>query len=150
MKIYDVFNKVLIGGVSFGAIYCLLGCNIEYKNNNMAASGDIIYNSIFDVKNYLLEDYDEVSNLKELDKVCVDGMDNYSQTKLNSYCNNTYAMDISGTCTIVACLGMVNYYGNVKNEGIYTDSPEEAFYNIYKKCYNKGYTTKKSGTSMSK
>lgn len=80
-------------------------------------------------------------------------VENFDQNKLNNYYNSKVSKEsdkITGTCTIVACLGMINYYAYELEEFEIPDTYEECFVKIYDAILNAGYTSKTKGTSMSK
>lgn len=66
---------------------------------------------------------------------------------LNAYYNNYKSLNgndsINGTCTIVECLGLVNFYGNERDKLLKNDTSSDA-------CLDAGTTKVSSGTSASK
>lgn len=137
-------------------IMCLC---IFIKNNNsnkMAASGDdVIRYYDENIGKYFSNKYGESVSYKENSekKFLINNVTNFSQTYLNNYYNNYYkdvSKKIDGTCSIVACLGMIYYYKNQKNEFQATDTSNKMFINIMDACLDKGYTKRSGGTSNSK
>lgn len=159
MKIKYVF----IGLLSFCIVFVVGICDLidvgHYYNGSMTAEG--IYNNRpnnkltegNNIEEYFIEKYNKTVEFNEdVDKrVCISDVENFDQNVLNDYINEQKGFKeekdkIDGTCTIVACLGIVNYYGNVLGEAEITDSTSDMFVNIWDACKKKGYTTKKSGT----
>ena len=149
-KNYIINNLLFVEVMTFVAGLFLI---ISNKNNNTAASSDdvISYNNYY-VEKYLSLSYDGINNLHEdIDnRFMIDNVKNFDQNLLNNYYNQNHTNQITGTCTIVACLGMINYYGNVKGEGKINDSYYETFTNIFTNCYDSGYTSLSDGTSKTK
>ena len=125
--------------------------------NDTAASA----NDMFDYNNqgaleYLTRIYGDgkVSNIKEKNATLNDDVQNYDQNALNDRYNSEkgYVKDsdkVTGTCAIVACLGLVSYFSTIDGFEI-SDSFYENYVAIYEACLNKGYATKQNGTSKSK
>ena len=158
MKIKYVF----IGLLSFCIVFVVGICDLidvgHYYNGSMTAEGiynNRQYNRLNEGKNiekYFIDKYNKTVEFYEIDedRVYIDNVDNFNQNDLNEYINKQKGFSekeqIDGTCTIVACLGIVNYYGYVLGEAEITDSTSDMFVKIWDECYKKGYTTKKSGT----
>lgn len=53
---------------------------------------------------------------------------------------------IDGTCTIVSCLGMINYFGNICGEFSLDSDYNDVFVKIFDGCLANGYVTIKGGT----
>ena len=159
MKIKYVF----IGLLSFCIVFVVGICDLidvghGYKGS-MTSEGiydtrtNREYGQPYNIEKYFVDKYNETVTFYE-DKtlrVYIENVENFNQKKLNDYINSKKGIvdqfqKIDGTCTIVACLGLVNYYGNVLGEAEITDSNEDMFVNIWDACKKKGYTTKNSGT----
>lgn len=105
------------------------------------------------VEKFFVEKYNKTVTFSEdtSQRVCIEGVENYSQLNMNRYINNKKNIadnykKIDATCTMVACVELVNYYAeHVYNIEI-EDTPEEMFLAIWDKCYSKGFTTKNHGT----
>lgn len=150
--------SVLLAGMLFIATAGVLaGIRFNDSVDTGASSDDVISYDISSVKRYLKDSYDNITDLKENASYILtyngNYVKNYSQTILNDYYNNRDGVDsndVTGTCTIVATLGMVNYYGNIRKEGTYGYSDGDTFVKIMDGCLDEGYTTRRSGTSKSK
>lgn len=152
MKISDI----LIGCTAFGFSFCVLNSKINTaKYNNCAASSDDCFSyTSYKVNEYFRNKYGNSVSVSENSsgKILLN-VDNFSQTALNNYYNNKKNdgsdNDVNNSCTMVACLGLANYYGNTCGE-FYFGNTSDAFIKIYDSCLEKGYTTVNSGTSKSK
>lgn len=150
MKISDI----LIGCTAFGFSFCVLNSKINKTKYNGATSDDCMSYTSYEVKNYFKNKYgDSVSVSENLDGKILLNVENFSQYWLNRYYNEKkndgLENDVNNSCTIVACLGLANYFGNTNGEFPF-ESTDDAFIRIYDSCLKKGYTTINSGTQKSK
>lgn len=151
------FN-IIFGMITFYfTIFMCMGIFIKFNNTyKMAASSnDVIKYSESSLIQYFTNEYGSSVTFEEKEdkKILIENLENFFQGSLNSYYNNRdndLSNDINNTCSIVACLGMINYYKNEKKEFSTTDSSNDMFVRIMNACFDKGYTTRIDGTSMSK
>ena len=131
--------------------------NVELENYKGATIDDCITYAVGDVESYL-KDYFEAESISAtenlMNKRLID-VPNFNQKKLNEHYNfhnrDDSQGDITNTCTIVACLGLVHYFGNDLGEFYIEDKmSSNVFVKIFDHCYENGYTTRNLGTPASK
>ncbi len=129
---------------------------IVVENNTAASSEDVYDYSISGVKSYLNKIYGDgkVKNITQTSKQINEDVANFSQSDLNKNYNNRKGNvgekdKATGTCTIVACLGLVTYFSDIDDFDI-SDSYYDNYENIYDACLIKKYTTLNNGTQKNK
>lgn len=151
-------NKLLFTSLTIGAGLVIGSCFYKHGVETVdtaASSNECISYTNYSVKNYLTSEYGKIISYSEntSNKFLINNVKNFSQSDLNDYYNSIKndgtSNDITGTCTIVGCLGMVYYFGNNLNEYV-VEYYEDMFVKIYDNCLNAGYTTRQSGTSKTK
>lgn len=153
MKNKMVLASFLLGANIIIGSYCI--CNEKCVHNHAASSNDCISYNTYGEKEYFINEYGDTVKFSEnlSAKYLINNVTNFSQSFLNTYYNSCKDdgkdNDITGTCTIVACLGMVYYFGSNLNE-YKIDNSSDMFIDIYDKCLSKGYTTRQDGTSKTK
>lgn len=161
MSIKFIFNNIIFGLLSFVFVSMVLidGGNISASQNceSATASDCIIYDD-YHVKSSIEKNCGkDISNFKEemSEKTLISSVTNFNQTNCNNYYNDALTDDvesqkITGTCTIVATLSLVDYfYLKDNNTNIPADS-YETFCNIFDACLNKGYTSRTHGNNSTK
>ena len=134
-----------------------------YNSNSLMAAScdDIIYyepDNNRNVLSYFEEEYGE-ENIYELKLISDNSynVQNFDQGELNQTYNNEYGLDenskkkpITGTCTLVACLGVVNYYSNTLGEFESDSNTDELYMKVVNACLNAGCTSRQDGTDDDK
>lgn len=156
-----MFKNLILGTLCFTTTLTFGATKVSGINDITmltAASASNCY--VYDLEsatNYIESKYgDTVSNVYEVieNKVLIENVKNFNQDTLNEKYNSEYynihKTNISGTCTIVACLGLLNYYGNSLGEFSISESTDDAFAKIFNNCYASGYTTLTDGTADTK
>ena len=152
-----MFKNLFLGLLFFCLTFTLGVVNsIKFDSKKCSATADNIYDySIYGVREYFNDTYsnDEKKYLYSSEntnsKKIIANVKNFNQIELNrSYYRNTNT-NISGSCTIVACLGLLNYFGNEKGEFAINDTYSKAFIKIFNACLEAGYTSTNNGTDMS-
>ena len=127
----------------------------------MAASCDDIIRYYPDDNSNVLSYFEEeygAENIYELKLISDDSyyVQNFKQSYLNEMYNNEYGLNseskkkpISGTCTLVACLGVVNYYSNTLGEFESDTNTDELYMKVVNACLNAGCTSRQNGTKAS-
>ena len=127
-------------------------------NNSFSAKDEKVKKNLFiynydsdGAKEYLESIYGEgnVSNVFEDNLNMIENTHNYDQSDLNEIYNSKNSTSISDTCTIVACLGIIDYYGSI-DEFEYNNFWYQNYGTIFEACLNKKYTTINSGTPKDK
>ncbi len=157
-----LFTAFLIVGI------LVLTCNCFWHNKKhetdnerltAASSSDVYVYSVDGAKNYFNTLFDSKNKMSiieahenENSKKSNENVRNFDQAELNSKYNRDKKDNqrIDGTCSIVATLGLVDYFGKNVDYFEMSDDDSENFSKIYDACLNKNYTTRKEGTSKSK
>lgn len=89
------------------------------------------------------------------EKTLISSVKNFDQTTCNDYYNDTLtgnveSQKITGTCTIVATLSLVDYFYIKDNHRDIRAGSYATFSNIFDACLNKGYTSRKHGNNSTK
>lgn len=131
------------------------------KNNDsnvvMSATFDNIYYDCFIEDNYLGDyfknKYSSLIRYEEIktERKTIPNVRNFYQNYLNNYYNEKYNLTnednmITGTCGMVACAIMVNYFGKTRGEFPINETDKDMFVKIFDACLAEGYTSIKSGT----
>lgn len=171
-----MIKKLLVGLLSFSAT---LACGIttlkkigvsneinismsSLSNNNLRGSASeycIPYNSSNpeeSVREYFEKNYINVYSIELIEDNSY-YVPNYDQGDLNERYNDEYGLTektkkkaITNTCTLVACMEVVDYYSNIIGEFTSDTDEYELYMKVVNACLKAGCTSRRDGTGFNK
>lgn len=138
----------------------IIQLNFDEERVGAFTSDDLIVYKTYDfgydrIRNYYENLYgsENVYDLEFVDDVFYN-VPNFNQITLNEMYNDEYGLlgeeskklPIKDTCTLVACMEMVNYYSNVLGQFKSDSNTDELYMKVVNACLKAGCTSRQKGT----